>query len=184
MLEINLPEVIFITDEVRVPHPEEGIASLPCGSAVIIRDYNHSDRENYARHLVHIAHECGVMALVAGDVALARNVAADGLHMPEYQLWQKTPNLAGMSLVTAAVKNRRSMIRAAAIGVDMGLCSPIFPTASHPNSNVMGVHRLARLIDRAPLPIIALGGMNEMTMKKLKDINIAGIAAIDGLSKK
>lgn len=177
----TLPGLIFITDHKRVPHGEAVIAALPAGSAVIIRDYDHNDRAQYALKLVQIAHRHGVRALVAKDSDLARNIGADGFHMPEYQLNAPMPPRQGFSLVTAAAKSLKSMQRAADIGVDMVLYSPIFKTRSHIGAKAKGIHLLARVIDHAPLPVAALGGINEKTEKKLKGINIAAIAAIDGL---
>ena len=182
MTDGALPEVIFITDQLRVPHGERVIASLPSSSAVIIRDYDHPERAAYARHMVEVAQRCGVKALVAGDVALARKVGADGFHMPEYQLWQRMPLRHGFSIVTAATKSQKSMQRAAALGVDMALCSPIFKTRSHVGAKGMGVHLLSRIIQHAPLPVVALGGIDDTTIKRLRGMDIAAIAAIDGLS--
>lgn len=183
MRKRDLPQVIFITDCERAPHWAEVIAGLPASSAVIIRDYDHREREVYARQIVAFAKRCGVKALVAGDVGLARKVSADGFHMPEYQLCQPMPSHHGFSLVTAAAKSQKSRLRAATLGVDMVLCSPIFKTQSHSGVKGMGIHRLSRIIARSPVPIVALGGINDATLKKLNDTGLAAFAAIDGFSK-
>ena len=180
----DLPPVIFITDCERAPHWAEIIAALPASSAVIIRDYDHSEREAYARQIVALAKRCGVKVLVAGDAALARRVSADGFHMPEYQLSWPMPPCHGFSLVTAAAKSQKSRLRAAAMGVDMVLCSPIFKTQSHRGAKGMGIHLLSRIIERSPLPVVALGGINDATLKKLNGTGLAAFAAIDGFSKK
>ncbi len=183
MSHSGLPKVIFITDAVRIPHSDRVIASLPPYSAVIIRDYDHPERETYARRIVQIAHRRGIRALVAGDAELARKVGADGLHMPEYQLSIGMPPRSGFSLVTAATKSQKSMIRAVDIGVDMAVCSPVFATLSHPGAKEMGVHLLSRILKCAPLPVVALGGINQTTSKKLQGLTVAATAAIDGFSK-
>lgn len=184
MRKSDLPQVIFITDRVRAPHWAEIIAALPASSAVIIRDYDYSEREAYARQIVAFAKRCGVKALVAGDAVLARKVFADGFHMPEHQLYRPMPPRHGFSLVTAAAKSQKSSLRAAAMGVDMVLCSPIFKTQSHSGAKGMGIHRLSRRIERSPLPVAALGGINDATLKKLNGTGLAAFAAIDGFSKK
>ena len=183
MTDGDLPEVIFITDQLRVPDGDRVIASLPPSSAVIIRDYDHPEREAYARRMVEVAHSCGIRAIVAGDAGLARKVKADGFHMPEYQLSMRMPSRHGFSLVTGSAKSQKSRMRAASIGVDMVLCSPIFKTQSHIGLQGMGIHLLSRILEYSPLPVVALGGINEMTLKKLKAMPVAGYAAIDGLAK-
>ncbi len=184
MHKSDLPQVIFITDRERAPHWAEIITALPASSAVIIRDYDHGEREAYARQIVELARRCGVKSLLAGDANLARKVEADGLHMPEHQLYRPMPPCHEFSLVTAATKSQKSRLRAAAMGVDMVLCSPIFKTQSHSDANGMGAHRLSRLIKHSPLPVVALGGINNESLKKLDSIGIAAFAAIDGFSKK
>ncbi len=182
MANSTLPHVIFITDRKRAQGAESAISRLPPNSAVIIRDYDHSEREAYAKDFVQIAHRYDVRALVAGDARLAHKIGADGFHMPEYQLWQSMPSRHGFSLVTAACKSQKSMCRAAQMGVNMALYSPIFPTRSHQGAKTIGVHKLSRVIAHAPLAVAALGGINAKTIKKLDAINITAIAAIDGLT--
>ena len=41
----NMPRVIFMTDNEAQPFPEDVIEKLPSGSMVILRDYDHDDRE-------------------------------------------------------------------------------------------------------------------------------------------
>jgi thiamine monophosphate synthase len=118
--------------------------------------------------------------LVAGDAALARRVKADGVHLPQYQLRGGRP--AGLKIVTAACHTRAALARAAAVGVDLALVSPVFATRSHAGAPALGPHRFARLIRGAAVPVAALGGITPQTAKRLRPLNVAGVAAIDGLS--
>ena len=51
--------------------------------AVIVRDYDHPQREKYARDILKQAKG---PVLIAGDITLARRVKAEGLHVPQWQL--------------------------------------------------------------------------------------------------
>jgi len=170
---------IFITHVGRVPDPEAVALGLPEGAVVIVRDYDTPDRLTLARGLRRVTKGREQMLLIAGDAALARAVGADGVHLPEHQLVRR-PVLTGFSLVTAACHSRAAMRRAAAIGVDLALVSPVFETQSHVGAPALGLHRFARLIANAPLPVAALGGINAETAKKLRPLNMAAFAAIDG----
>lgn len=174
--------LIFCTDAARAPDPAKVIAKLPHGSIVICRDYEHPDREAYARELRAITHENGQFLLVAGDVALARRVGADGVHLPEYMLRSRHV-LSGFRLVTAACHTLQAMRRAERLGVDFILVSPVFSTRSHANARTLGPHRYARLTFRTLSAHIALGGVNVRTVRKLRGLGLAGVAAIDGLSE-
>lgn len=173
--------LIFITDARRVTDPCKVARSLPAGSIVICRDYDHEDRTNLAASLRQVTREARQLLLVAGDATLARAVGADGVHLPEYQLYTQ-PNLTGFSLCTAACHGRKAMQQAARLGVDLALVSPVFKTRSHEGEGALGIHRFARLIRHAPLAVAALGGVNSISAKKLRPLNLAAFAAIDGLS--
>ncbi|WP_417459382.1 thiamine phosphate synthase [Kordiimonas sp.] len=173
--------LIFITDAARVPDMLKIVRALPAGSIVICRDYEHKDRAGLATSLRQLTREGRQLLLVAGDVRLARTVGADGVHLPQHQLYTR-PNLSGFSFVTAACHDRKAMVQAARLGVDLGLVSPVFETRSHEGAGALGIHRFARLISHAPLAVAALGGVNSVSAKKLRPLDLAALAAIDGLS--
>jgi thiamine-phosphate pyrophosphorylase len=173
--------LVYCTDVARVPDPAEVMQKLPRGSIVICRDYAHPEREAYARELRAITHENGQFLLIAGDVALARRVGADGVHLPEYMLGARHV-LGGFRLVSAACHNKLAMRRAERLGVDFILISPVFSTRSHAGARTLGPHRYARLSHCTHLAHLALGGVNSYSARKLRGLGLAGVAAIDGLS--
>ncbi len=169
---------VFITHAARAPDPLSVAAGLPPGSIILLRDYDHTGRAALARSLRAATRARRQILLVAGDVALARAVRADGVHLPEYMLRRYRPR--GFRLVTAACHSRAALKRAADMGVDMAFVSPVFATRSHAGARSLGVHRFSRLIRDAGLPVAALGGITPTTAKKLHTFNLAGVAAIDG----
>lgn len=173
--------MILMTDSARLPEPEAIISKLPSGSIVIFRDYDRPDRGQYARQLREHAKACGHLFLVAGDVAFARSIGADGIHLPEYMVFQRRLNLFGFSYVTAACHSRRALCAAVKMGVDMALVSPVFATKSHPDAAPLGVHRLSRLMQGVDIPIAALGGINGRTAGQLKALGLSAVAGISGM---
>ncbi len=67
-------------------------------------------------------------------------------------------------------------IDAGAVGVFL---SPVFPTRSHPDAQVLGVHGFSVLAQRSPIPVIALGGM---TAERAAELDWPRWGAIDGLA--
>lgn len=173
----GVPNLIFMTDENRVKDPAGVCYSLPAGSIIICRDYDHPDRIGLAKTLRRVTRELKQFLLVAGDEGLARAVGADGYHMPEHQL-DTPPNLAGFGLVSAACHNRRAILKAQVLSLDFALVSPVFRTDSHPDAKALGIHRLARLADTVSIPLVALGGITQQNAVLLKSVNLIGIAAI------
>lgn len=177
----GVPHLVFMTDENRAPNPVDICFSLPAGSIIILRDYDHRDRLGLAEELREVTTDCSQFLLVAGDADLARSVGADGLHVPEYQL-SAPPSLSSFGLVSAACHSRRSLLLAAKHGVDFALVSPVFPTASHAGEAALGVHRFARMIRNSPVPVIALGGINHGNAVLLRPFSLTGVAAIGAFS--
>ena len=162
-----------------MPNPAAAVARLPKGAAVLLRDYDHPERTNLAYCLARICRRRGLRLLVAGDVRLARRLRADGVHYSEAAM-RRGPRFANLrpKIVTTACHDRISLYRAAALGADACLLSPVFPTDSHPGATALGVRRFALLARGLRLPVYALGGINARTVRRLTGTGACGIAAI------
>jgi thiamine-phosphate pyrophosphorylase len=154
---------------------ERALARLPSGSGFIFRHYHLPVAERRARFgkLLRIARKRGVWIMLAGPAAEARAWGADGAYGPVNVLkrgWG--PRLAtAHSLAEIGAANRA--------GVDVILLSPAFATRSHPGGRALGPVRWRLMAARAQGPVIALGGMN---MRSARRLGAAHWAAIDGLS--
>lgn len=173
----GVPNLVFMTDEDRVRDPVDVCMRLPAGSIIIARDYDHPDRVGLVSRLRRVTREQNQFMLVAGDAVLARQVDADGLHLPEYML-DDPPNLASFGLISAACHSHRAIRKAGQLGVDFALVSPVFTTDSHPDVPALGIHRLARLAAISTVPLVALGGINARNAAQLRYVDLIGIAAI------
>ena len=141
----TLPALVLMTDEARLADPLPAARALPAGSAVILRHYGVPERALLARRLAAVARRRGLVLLVGEDPALARQVGAHGVHLPERAIgragtvrWQRD------WLVTAAAHSHAALRLAAAAGADAALLSPVFATASHPDARALGPHRFRR----------------------------------------
>ncbi len=179
--QAGVERLILMTDQHRLPDPEQAIGKLPAGSIVILRDYDHPDRAALAKSLRKVSRQSGCWFLVAGDVTLARQVKADGVHLPEHMLSRKPLNLKGFFLVSAACHNRLALWRAHQLGIDLAIVSPVFPTDSHPGAASLGMHRFARLIPGNSVAVAALGGVSLKTAGHLRALKLAAVAGISGI---
>ncbi|MCB2101969.1 MAG: thiamine phosphate synthase [Rhodobacterales bacterium] len=173
-----------MTDPARLADPVAAVRRLPRGAAVILRHYDDPDRAALARALAALCRARGLVLLVAGDARLARAVGAGGLHLPEGMV--AAPGWRGLVrsgwLVTAAAHSPAALACAARAGAHAALLSPVFPTASHPGAVALGPLRFCRLAGRAPLPVHALGGVDDPGAARLAGARCAGFAAIAGLA--
>lgn len=183
----RMPSLVLVTDDRRLPDPAPAMARLPPGSGVLLRHYDAADRVALARRLAALARRKRLCLLVAGaDWRLAAAVGAAGVHLPEgvarsladpgLRLWIRRGHV-----LSVACHDRAALARAAKLGADAALLSPVFATASHPGAATLGAGRFALWARAARLPVLALGGVNTRTSRALRFA--AGVAAISGLTR-
>lgn len=177
----ELPPLIFLTDDARTPDPLPAIAALPRGSLVIVRSRDANRRRELAHATARIAQRHGLLLSIAGDAALAIETAADGLHLSEAEIEKAGRYRTKSWLITAAAHSAHAVLRAHLSGAHAVLLSPIFATQSHTDRVPLGISRLRTIARTSPIPIYALGGVDAENMESLKNIPLAGIAAINAL---
>lgn len=178
----ELPSLIFLTDDERTPDPLPAIAALPRGSLVVVRSRNSKRRRELAHAAARIAQRHGLSLSIAGDAALAVEIAADGLHLSETEIEKAGRYRAKSWLITAAAHSAHAVLRAHLSGAHAVLLSPIFATQSHKDRVPLGLTRLRTIARTSPIPIYALGGIDAENAESLKNIRLAGIAAIGALT--
>jgi thiamine-phosphate pyrophosphorylase len=180
-----LPRLVFFTDPQRSPRPQDTLARLPRGAAVVFRAFGDPAAVAQGRRLVRIARRRGLVFLVGADARLAAHLGADGVHLPERaiaiapQLRRQRPRW----LVTCAAHSAPGLARARRGRVDAAFLSPVYPTASRPGQRGLGALRFARLVRSARLPVYALGGITAATARSLVRTGAAGLAAVESLTR-
>ena len=114
--------------------------------------------QSFSSQVIDFAHTYCARVLINTDVALAQTLGADGVHLTSNQLLNldKKPE----KLVCAAsCHNVAELIKAAELGLDFVLLSPVLPTKSHADVQHLGWQSFQQLIADYPLPVYALGGM-------------------------
>ncbi len=134
----------------------------------------------FAGDVVQLAHRFGARVLVNGDVELARRSGADGVHLQASQLMHSEQPPAA-TLWSASCHNREELQRAARLGADFAVLSPVLPTASHPGTPVLGWERFAELCRDMPMPVFSLGGMQRELQQTAMQHNAHGIALLSGI---
>lgn len=188
---LHLPRRFYFTDESTLPLPssteEEArlltkLHQLPEDTGIILRHYSLSQHQR--ARLGNILKKTGRVLLVAGDPQLARRLAADGLHLPQWQLQSlasahaRLTQLPSQWIISAAIHGLGAGAAANRMKVDLAFASPVRPTQSHPNAAHLGTIKLAHLVSQAQHPVYALGGMNEKSFKQCRHTGIAGYGGI------
>lgn len=179
----NLPALVFLTDDERTPDPLPAVAALPRGSLAIVRARDDRRRRDLGIAIARIAQNRGLLLSVANDASLAAELCADGFHLSETQIARAGRMRAAQKswLVTCAAHSARAVLRAHLAGAQAVLLSPVFATQSHAGRAPLGLARLRLIARSSPIPVYALGGIDAENISQLRDLPLAGIAAIGGL---
>ena len=158
--------------------------NLPAKSVLVYRHFSESRHKEIAVELKHLCQQQGAKLLIGADPKLARIVGADGVHLPQSMVKQLPAIQAKyqFSLITCAahsVSAGRQGIKNGAMAV---IVSCVFPSTSASASPAMGACRFRNFIKKIDAPVIALGGINETNVLKLKTA-CHGVAIVSGAFK-
>lgn len=180
----QLPSLVFLMDDERVSEPLPSVVALPRGTLVIVRARDAMRRRALAEATSAIARRRGLHWTVASDPELAMQTGADGAHFPEAAIdkalqWRvRRPDW----LITCAAHSLRACAKAKRARADAVLLGPVFATESHAGRPPLGSVRLRHIACHSVIPIYALGGIDEMTVRRLKGAPLAGLAAVGALT--
>lgn len=148
---------------------------LPRGSVVVVRARTTKARLKLAEELLGLA-----TLLIADDPALAEDIGAAGLHLPQRRMrealhWRaRHPDW----IITASAHDMRAFLHTQ--GLDALFLSPVFATASHPGAPALSPVRAGLMAAQAGVPVYALGGVTGRNAARLPP-GFSGIAAIGSL---
>jgi len=125
---------------------------------------SHKDYRNLALRVLHLAHVYGAKVLFNADVALAKELGADGAHLTGAQLFQLEER-PDVDLCGASCHSSEELRRAEALGCDFALLSPVLPTRSHPDAPHLEWEGFAKISAGTSIPVYALGGLEMADME-------------------
>ncbi len=130
-----------------------------------------------AQRVVALAHTRGARVLLNGDVQMANEVGADGVHLTSAQLAELHQRPA-VDWCAASCHNAEELRRAEALGCDFALLSPVLSTQSHPDAPHLGWDNFAAIAAGLSIPVYALGGLKHEDMQTAWQHGAHGIALL------
>ena len=170
----TLPALWLLSDARNDAVLELSLRHLPRGSGFVFRHYHLAPAARRARFaaLSRLCRGRGIQPVLAGTGREARAWGASG----SYGLPRR-----GFGPRLATAHSLREIGRANRMGASLVLLSPVLPTRSHAGGATLGPLRFLLLARRALCPVVALGGMDRRSARRVPGF---GWAAIDGLSHK
>ena len=160
------------------PAVEAALAVLPRGSAGIqLRHPGEPARAllAHARTLREICGRFGAPLLINDRADVAMAAGADGVHLPGQGLAPADARALGIGLVGVSVHSAEEAARAARQGADFAVFAPVYDT---PGKTARGEAALAEACRAAPIPVLALGGVDASNAHRCIDAGARGVACI------
>ncbi|HEX4555073.1 MAG TPA: thiamine phosphate synthase [Xanthobacteraceae bacterium] len=176
--------LLVVTDRHQAAAPLEAVATqaILAGTRWIWlrdRDMPAAQRRALAARLLAITRRHGARLSIGGDVALAGELAADGVHLGAgASVAAARQKLGPAALIGISTHGEAEIAAAVAAGADYATLSPIYPTQSKPGYGpALGVAAIARAAQSA-LPVLALGGVTAERAPACLRAGAAGIAVM------
>jgi thiamine-phosphate pyrophosphorylase len=174
------PTLWLFTDPNRTPDLLAAVGRLPAGAGVVLRSFGRPEALFQAQAVADLARARGLVLLVGADEALAQNIGADGLHLPE----RSADRLPGLRArfphwrFTLAAHSAEALERARSLGAQAAFLSPVLPSRSPSAGDALGVAQASALAQAAGLPVYGLGGIDVETAPALIGSGLAGLAGV------
>ncbi len=184
---VRLPPTYLITPP-TVADPERLLrelgAALAAGQRLVqwrVFGLEPTTHAALAHRALALCRAAGAWLLVNADLDLAVAIGADGVHLNSRQLAVATERPAALRWVAASCHDPADLDRAARLGLDFAVLSPVLATPSHPAAVPLGWAGFAAAVAAVPLPVYALGGMAPALLPLAWEQGAQGIAGIRGL---
>jgi len=150
---------------------------------IIYRNYNAKKREN---ELIKIAKACKAnrsQLFVSNDIRLVIKFKAEGIYIPSFNKTEGFANLEKKNIkILGSAHNEKEIQKKISQNCDTIFLSPIFQVKK--SKKFLGLHKFNYLSQRKNINILALGGISENNINKLKLLNIKGFGGVRMFKKK
>jgi thiamine-phosphate pyrophosphorylase len=184
------PPLLLVTDrrQARRPLPKIVAAAFAAGCRWVSlreKDLPEDEQVPLARMLLAMAHRHGARLMLHGEASLAKLANADGVHLASGSNATAARALMGPEkLVGVSI---HTVTEAEAIDPDVAdyaLAGPAFETPSKPGYGPeIGRKGLFEIARAAPVPVLAIGGINTARVGEIIAAGCAGVAVMGGVMR-
>ncbi len=183
-MRFTLPPLMFVTNRKLMGEGSEiadvlrrAVWSLPPFSVLVQireRDLEGLELVNLCRAFIPIIRDASQLVVVNDRLDVARYVGADGVHLPRTGLSPKDARaLWPSAIVGRACHSSEELL--VEPEVDYATLSPIFATASKPETEPQGLAAVRRAAE-SKTPFYALGGINKGNAQMVFEAGAPGVA--------
>ena len=181
-LALRLPQHYIFTppnaDEASI---RAGLGGLPAGALLRLRVPALDDQAYaaLARALLPQCQGLGLGLMLDRQPHMAADLGAAGWHATERALLHgRSRPLPDQLLFAASVHDAQGLQQAWHLRADFAVLGPVLPTATHPHAAGLGWAGFERLLDEAPRPVYAIGGVGPALLSQAHQHGAQGVAGI------
>lgn len=150
-----------------------------------LREKNLTSEERYplAVELKKLCATAGIPFVLDDDVALARRVDADGVHVGQSDMvaQEVRRELGAAKILGVSASTVEEAVAAEAAGADYLGVGAVFPTSSKDDATVLTPEALTEICQAVTIPVVAIGGITAQNVATLRGTGIAGVAVISAI---
>jgi thiamine-phosphate pyrophosphorylase len=155
--------------------------------AIQLRDKELSTREliEIAKAIKEICREHKVTFIVNDRVDVAFAVDADGVHLGQDDLpISVARRILKDKIIGGSAGNEEELERCISEGADYIGFGPVFHTSTKADAGPqVGLDALRNIVKRSPIPVIAIGGIDDQNASQVLETGVHGIAVVSFVSR-
>jgi thiamine-phosphate pyrophosphorylase len=124
-----------------------------------------------------------VPLIINDNVYVAINVNADGIHVGQTDISVKEvrASLGSDKIIGASIQTLLQAKQALKDGADYLGVGSVFPTTTKLDADSVSINVLKTICENVSIPVVAIGGIGENNIIKLKGTGISGVAVVSAL---
>lgn len=136
-----------------------------------------------ARELLPICHRYGAPLIIDDDIEAARLSGADGVHVGQHDEACETARraLGEEAIVGVSASTLEQAKAAETAGADYLGVGAMFGTPTKTDADSVTPEELRTICESVGIPVVAIGGLNEMTLSILENTGVAGAAVVSAI---
>ena len=173
----NLKKYYFINE-----FDTKSLDKLTTTTSIIYRNYNSKHNLKTIIKLKKYCKKAGFKFLLSNNIKLAIKLNLDGAYIPSFnkKLNHLSFSIKKKFLIIGSAHNNKEIKIKETQGTKILFLSSLFKR----NKNYLGVNKFKLLANLTNRKVVALGGISDKNLKKLKLINCIGFAGITFFQKK
>ena len=168
----------------------EQVEDAICGGVTMVqlreKDLSEDDFFKKALEVKAVCRKHNVPLIINDNVLLAKKIDADGVHVgqSDLEVSEARKILGPDKIIGVTAKTVEQAKIAEASGADYLGSGAVFGTATKSDAKSMSLDLLREITASVSIPVVAIGGIDEGNISKLKGTGIAGVAVVSGIFSK